>query len=211
MSEASLLKAAVEQAINRYLELDPHSTRRLARLSGKTVALELTGLDLTLVYGISPAGVQLLPSQGAAPDATLRGTPLAFATLSLSDNPGKALLEGGVRVDGDTGVGQDFGDLLGKVDIDWEELAAGLLGDPLAHQLGNLIRGLRAWGRRASDSLSADLGEYLQEEARELPPRSELEHLLTDIDRFRSDVDRLEARIRRLERRRGDESGGHDA
>lgn len=210
MSEASLFAATLEQAINRYLLLDPASERRLARLSGKSVAMEVTGLGMHMVFGISNAGVQILPLEGSEPDARLSGTPMAFASLSFSDNPGKALLERGVRLEGDSSIAQDFGDLLGKVEIDWEELAARALGDPVAHQLGNLLRGTGDWVRRATGSLRSDVGEYLQEESRSLPSAGEVEHLLSGIDTFRSDVDRLEARIRRLQRRLGDTPLGDD-
>lgn len=211
MSGSSLFTATLEQAINRYLLLDARSEHRLAQLSGKKIAMELTGVDIRMMFGVSTGGVQLLHAGDGEPDARLSGTPLAFASLSLSDNPGKALLEGGVRLEGDSTVGQDFGDLLGKVDIDWEELLSHVLGDPLAHQLGNLLRGANDWARRATGSLRSDLGEYLQEESRDLPTTGEVESLLNGIDGFRSDVDRLEARLRRLQNRLNNaQSGDHE-
>ncbi|HEX5514246.1 MAG TPA: sterol-binding protein, partial [Gammaproteobacteria bacterium] len=51
-------------------------------------------------------------------------------------------------------------------------------------------------------TVEANLGEYLTEEARQLPPAAEVAGFLDDIDRLRQDTDRLTARIERLERAR---------
>lgn len=204
MSEASLLAATLEQAFNRYLAMDPGSRRRLDRLIGRRVDLEILGLGLRLRFSVVRNGVQLLSGEADAPDAVLRASPMALARLRLAENPGKALVEGEVGIEGDSAVAQDFGDLMGAVDIDWEELAAHLLGDATAHQLGRWARGAMRWARRSADGLARDLGEYLQEESHQLPPRTEVETLLDDIDRLRSDLDRLAARIERLERRAED-------
>lgn len=203
MNGATLLGAALEMALNRYLALDPQSQRRLARLSGRRVDLELVGLGLTLRLGVASSGVQVLSDPVGKPDAVLRGTPIAFARLGLAEVPGKELLSGGVTVEGDGPIGQDFGELLAGVDLDWEELTAALLGDVAAHQLGNAARGAGDWLRRAAASLRQDLAEYLQEETTTLPTRLEVERLLDEIDVFRSDVDRLAVRVRRLEQRSG--------
>ena len=205
MSGAPVLGAGLELAINRYLALDPATPGRLARLNGRRIDLELVGTGLTLRLGVANHGVQVLSEPQGEPDALLRGTPIAFARLSLAEVPGKELLAGGVTVEGDGGVGQDFGALLGEVDVDWEELVAGLVGDVAAHQLGNVTRDAAAWLRHATGVLRQDLTEYLQEETAALPTRLEVEHLLDEIDTFRSDVDRVAARLRKLEQRLGGE------
>jgi ubiquinone biosynthesis protein UbiJ len=43
--------------------------------------------------------------------------------------------------------------------------------------------------------------EYLQEEGRDLPTRTEVDEFLADVDRLRDDAERLEARLARLESR----------
>jgi ubiquinone biosynthesis accessory factor UbiJ len=47
--------------------------------------------------------------------------------------------------------------------------------------------------------LQQNLAEYLREEARLLPDKSQIKDYLTDIDKLRADFDRLEARISRLQ------------
>jgi ubiquinone biosynthesis protein UbiJ len=57
------------------------------------------------------------------------------------------------------------------------------------------------WGRQAADSLARNVGEYLQEEGRDVPARAELEHFLDAVDHLRDDVDRADARLKLLEAR----------
>ena len=89
-------------------------------------------------------------------------------------------------------------------DIDWEELLSSYLGDPISHQLGNVSRGAKRWGRQAGDTLTQDLAEYLTEEGRFTPRRGELDAFVTAVDGLREDADRLEQRVRRLLDRRAE-------
>ena len=68
----------------------------------------------------------------------------------------------------------------------------------IARQLGNLFRLSGKFIGESSRTLAQDITEYLQEEARWLPTRTEVNYFLNDIDELRSDVDRVDARIQRL-------------
>ncbi len=206
MKAPTLLTAAVETALDRALALDPETAGRLAGLEGRVLALELAGLDLTL-YLVLGRRIQVLGGYEGEPDAAISGTPLALARMPLEEK-GRSLFAGEVRLSGDSEVAHRFQAALEDLDIDWEELLAGAIGDPAAHQLGRGVRGLGRWLARTTDTLAADLGEYLREESRLLPARIELDNLFSDIDRIRSDADRLEARIRRLEERLKTGEGG---
>lgn len=108
------------------------------------------------------------------------------------------LFSGGVEIRGDVELGRRFKEILGSIGIDWEEQLARIVGDVAAHQAGNLVRGIAAWGWGVLDSLSRDMVEYLQEERHQVPPAAEIDAFLSDVDQLRIDADRLEARVRRL-------------
>jgi ubiquinone biosynthesis protein UbiJ len=195
-----LALGTLEAALNHYLALEPEARGRLAELHGRVVALEILGLGLTLYLVPAPNGIQVLDRVEGEPDAILTGTPLGLARLGASRDKAGELFSGQVRVRGDTELGQGFSELLGAVEVDWEELLARLTGDVAAHQIG---RGLRTLGRRARETrrtLEQDLTEYLQEEARLLPGLAEIEAFQEEVDVLREDTDRLEARVQRLER-----------
>jgi len=203
-----LLRAGLELALNQALALDEDSPARLAPLAGKVVALELVGLGLTLHLAVDPGGVRVLGDYRGRPDVVLRGTPVALARLGAGDRR-RALFAGEVRMEGDLEAGRRFEALLAELDIDWEEHLARWIGDAPAHQLGNLVRGLRRWVDHARGALARQLGEYLREESGQLPSRAQVQAFLDAVDRLREDAERLEARVRRLEARRGrPEEGG---
>ena len=57
------------------------------------------------------------------------------------------------------------------------------------------------WGRKAADSFSTNVAEYLQEEGRDVPSRVEVEEFLEAVDQLREATDRLDARLSRAESR----------
>lgn len=189
---------SIESAINRYLALDPDTCRRMAALEGSSVGLDLRGLDLQLFVLPHSQGIRLLGSLEQEPDAVLHGTPLAMANLGLGGNTEKTLFSGDVRISGDVETGQAFKAVLDAMDIDWEEQLAGLTGDVVAHQLGNMARRARDFLQRGRATLAQDTGEYLKEELRVLPSRIEVENFSRDVAGIRSATDRLAARVQRL-------------
>jgi len=195
---ASLL-AGLEAALNRYLYLDPEATARMAALQPRSIAIELTPLQLTLYVVPAANGVQLRSQLETAPDTVLRGTPLGLAQLGLGSQGGKTLFSGSVAIEGDVETGQAFKAILDEMDIDWEEQLARLTGDVIAHQLGNTARRAAGVLGHARRTLERDIGEYLQEELRVLPTRIETENFSADVSRLGMDIDRLAARLRRLQ------------
>lgn len=203
MSSVTLLPQAalalLESAINTALALDPETLRRLAALEGKVIALDLEGSAVTLFLLAGADGFRLMGHYEGAPDTRLRGTPLALLRLGAG-RPGEGMFSGTVKIEGDVELGQRVQRILGGLDIDWEEHLSRLTGDVVAHQVGNLVRGVLRWGEQAASRLERDLADHLQHERRDLPPRWEVDEFLAAVDVLRSDVDRLEARLRRLDK-----------
>ena len=191
--------AALEQVLNRAIRLDPETPARLALMHGQVIELQLLGTGLSLFLIPEPQGIQLLSAFDGAPDCTLRGTPLDLARMRGSRKSADQLFSGAVAIEGDTQLAHRFGEFLAGLDIDWEEQLAKLTGDLIAHEVGNLARGLLDWGGRQTRTFEQNLQEYLQEELRLLPSRPEVEPFLADIDCLRDDTERLQARIKRLQ------------
>jgi ubiquinone biosynthesis protein UbiJ len=139
------------------------------------------------------------------PDTLLTGTPASLFRLAVIHS-GDQLFDSGVEFHGDTEKGERFRDILASVDIDWEELLSRLMGDSIAHQIGNVARSVTAAASRGLTSLEKDVSEYLREESRLVPTAIEVDNLLEEIDTLRLDTDRLEARIQRLEKLHRDKS-----
>jgi ubiquinone biosynthesis protein UbiJ len=73
-----------------------------------------------------------------------------------------------IRIAGDAEVAQRFRDLLQHTQPDFEEELSRVVGDVAAHQVANIARGFFDWGRKAADSFSTNVAEYLQEEGRDV-------------------------------------------
>jgi len=196
--------AGLEAAINAYVGLDPVTRGRLAELHGRTVGVEVLGLGLTLFFTADEAGrLQVLGALEGEPDCWLRGTPLDLLRAGDRDKGADQLFSQRVRIEGDSGLAHRFGAILGDIDIDWEEQLSRLSGDVVAHEVGSAARAARDYGRRAGRTAEQNLKEYLQEEARLVPTRYELQEFLDAVDGLRDDVERLAARVERLKARQG--------
>jgi ubiquinone biosynthesis protein UbiJ len=193
-----ILGFAIESSLNAYLHLDPDSGGAMGEIDGRVIEFRLIGPDLSLFCIPSDGQIQVLTKHDGQSDAVVSATPLAFFRVGISGDPSKVVSNADVQFSGDLEVGRTFYDLLVGAEIEWEELLAGRIGDIAAHQIGNVVRDMRAWLGHTRDSLRMDLSEYLQEESQIVPTRTEVEIFMDGVDTLRSDVDRLQARLERL-------------
>lgn len=193
----------LESVLNRNIAASSAARKLCRQLEGKTLAMHLTGVPLNIQFRSDGERMTLDTAQGDAGDAnaTLSGSPLSFMRLA-GPSPESALRSGAVHIEGDAEVAQAFSELLKHARPDLEEELSRVVGDVAAHQIGNLARSALAFGRRASDTFTRNVAEYLQEEGRDLPTRVEADEFIAGVDAIRDDVDRLEARLALLEARR---------
>jgi len=196
MSLMSVFLKPAEQSLNRVLLLDPETPNRLRPLSGKVLMLEITGTEIGLAVEFTDNGVRLHQGREDA-DASVRGSAMALMAVAMEPEGGGG---GHLEFTGDVGVVQKVRTFFAGLEIDWEEHLSRVTGDAVAHQMGNIARGLQRWGRRSTRVFGENLADYLTEERRGLPPRAEAEEFLQAVSRLRQDGDRLEARIARLEK-----------
>jgi ubiquinone biosynthesis accessory factor UbiJ len=195
------LLAVVEQALNRYLALDPEGAAAFDPLAGRIIAIEAKGFGTRITVIPGARGLQLFGAYDAELDCLIQGSPLALARLGMAERKEAQLVTGEVEIAGDTALAQAFSAALARLDVDWEEQLAQVIGDPFARQVGNRVREAEHWSRRTSASMTANLTEYLQEERRLLPTRYEVEAFLNQVDTVRDDVERLGVRIEHLAKR----------
>ncbi|CAD6881228.1 Ubiquinone biosynthesis protein UbiJ [Methylomonas albis] len=194
-----LFIATLEGALNRYLALDDNLEQYLTPMAGKVIALHISSFDSNLYLCPTINSIQVLESYPGLADATLSGSLSALGLMGLSATPMRSLFKGEVRIEGDTQVARRLQRLFEKLDINLESKIARYTGDAFAQGLSKLFRGSRDWTQHTLTTFRLNLEEFLQEETRELPAKSEAELFFRDIDTCRSDCDRLDARLDRLE------------
>lgn len=192
------LEAAVATALNNYLRLDPVALQQLAHFNDKVIAIELQGTGLTFYLLPSRDRIDVMTAYAGEPDTIISGTPLSLAELGFGDAH-RTLFSGDVTIRGDVETGQAFKRLLDKMEIDWEEHLSRLTGDIAAHHLGDLVRGIRSWGKQALHTLGNNLAEYLQQESHALATDQDVAEFSNAVDRLRDDSERLQARISLLQ------------
>ena len=188
-----------EAAINRLLQLDPDTRVRLGALEDKVIRLRLGNVEPIEIYVLpSASGVQLRETHERPPDVTLSGDVPVFARLTLRRFVPEIVAAGEVQISGDIDLGRRFQHILEKLDVDWEEPAARILGDVAAHQLGNAVRGVARWSRHALHTLGQDAAEYLQEESRLLPLHTRAAAFRQAVEAMHAEANKLETRVARL-------------
>ena len=198
MSIAEIAARTLQGAFNRCLAFDSLSRERFAKLQGKVIAIELLGVGVTVFVMPEAEQVVLHAHYEGDADVTLSGSPFAFARMGLADDSADTLFKGDVSLTGDSALGQHFGEVIKGLEIDWEEMASRVMGDVLAHKLGDVVREGATWSRDNFASSQQTLADYLQEELRQLPVRDEVDGFMAEVDTLRNDVDRAEARLNRL-------------
>lgn len=192
--------APLESLLNRNLAASAAARALCQRLDAKVLALHVEGVPLSVYFKSHGESMTLHTEHQGTPDATLSGSPLSLLRLA-GPAPEAALRGGSVHIEGDAEVAQTFSELLKAAQPDLEEELSRVVGDVAARQIGNAARSALGFALRAKDTFMQNIAEYLQEEGRDVPNRTEAEEFLQGVDKVRDDVERLEARLRLLEKR----------
>jgi ubiquinone biosynthesis accessory factor UbiJ len=191
----------LEALLNRNIAASAAARSLCKRLDAKVLAVHVEGLPLSIYFRSQGTSMTLDTQHEGEANATLTGTPLSFLRL-VGPSPEAAFRGGTVQIQGDAEVAQTFSELLKQARPDVEEELSRVIGDVAAHQVGNVARSALSFARRASDTLRQNVAEYLQEESRDLPSRTEADEFIAGVDKLRDDAERCEARLSLLEKRR---------
>lgn len=199
MSAKPILLAALENALNGYLAMDPDKSRFLAPLDGKVIAVTVQPFNETIYLCPTTESIQLLDQYPESPDTHITGSIWALGWMGLSSKPMRSVFSGNVKIEGDVHTGRKFQELFEKLDIHLEDKLSLFTGDWIAHQIGSFFRAGQNWSKEALETFRLNLTEYLQEETRDLPSPPEADIFYHQIDELRTSYDRLHSKISRLE------------
>ena len=186
------LLAPLRNLLNRQIERSTPARQEARALEDRTLAVRLRNTALTLYLTVRDGQLELQRDYGADPDVILDTTPLGLAELTRGDASG-----GRIEMSGDPVIAQHFQGLLRHTRPDWEEELSRIVGDVAAHQFGNIVRSVVAFGQRATGSVSRSAAEFIQEERRDVPAPSELSEF---GERVASIAEKVESLTRRVEK-----------
>ena len=112
--------AALEQALNRALQLDPHVGEQLAQLAGSVFQLHCTTPELEVFMLPDAAGITLMGYWDGEVTTGIRGRAADFADLATATDPAAALINGDLELTGDSAPLLALQAILAGLDMDWE-------------------------------------------------------------------------------------------
>lgn len=189
----------LESAGNHLLAYDLDLLERLQPFFGRRFRIELTEPAASFELRPCPDGFIIEPVEEQGADVTLSGSLWAFSRLAREGAHSNVFAQGKIQMHGDAELGQAFQRELGRMQIDWEELASTVVGDAAARGLHRLLLGMGDWAEQSARYFRENTGDLLREEWKLTPSREEIEDLGERIDTLRADTARLEARIRLLQ------------
>lgn len=194
MQIPTMILSTLERSINRVLSTAAGGPQAIQTLDGKVIEIHLQDLDVSVWAASNGRSLRLSAVDPGRRDLRLAGRSSEMLKAAL-EGRASGHFPSEVTVEGDMDTARQVQQLLKAVDPDWEEALAGITGDTVARGLGQAARRGFGWGRETADALSRNLAEYLRDELRAVPDRSEVESFMDAVDRLRDDVERLAARI----------------
>lgn len=195
----TIILQSLAHSINAYLDLDPESQPRLAKLYGKIITIEFLPLLFSFQCRFTEKGITIQNDDPTViPNATLRGTPLQMLGVLLEKDNRQHFFANDVVIEGDAEFGQEVVELFDRMQIDWEEHLSHVVGDIPAYHASQLTKQIASWLGTIKESFSHDINEYIHEEAKWMPSDEALQDFFAEIDTLRMDTDRMEARINHL-------------
>ncbi len=192
--------ALLEQAINRYIELDPDYSQKLVPLYGSIIEIELTGIGLRIYLRTDSKGIICQGSFEGEADCVIKGSPIGLLKMSLGEKGAqtKGLFSGEVEISGDILLGQKMKQVLDSIDIDWEEHLSHITGDVVAYRVGQAVKQGFSWMKDNTQQMQANVRDYFIYESEDVPHPGEVNNFVSQIDTLRDDVARAEARLQKI-------------
>jgi len=182
------------EMLNQALRLDPDSAGRVKALSGNCLRLKIKGFPRAIYIRSDGEKLRLSLFHDGDVQASLSGTPPQLLRAAYAEGiPEDVVMEGATDVAG------GFQNLFKRLDIDWEEILSKVLGDAMAHQIGNFVRDAQFQARRVGNTAGEHIKEWVKEWWAVTPYRFEVDDFIGEVAGVRGDTERLQLRIERLQ------------
>lgn len=198
MSLNQLSASAVQTIARRLLKLDVEAKKNLIQFEGQIVHIHIEDIDLDYYFSVVDGELLVAERTEQIISAAISGKLSAFISAVAAERSADSIFKGELNFSGDISIAKQFQSFAQTLNIDWHEPFSQVLGDPLGHTLATGLEKLSGWILQTTQSVTQDISEYLQEEARVTPSDSEQQHFFSQVDQLKSQTDRLGAKIQRL-------------
>ncbi|WP_299687109.1 SCP2 domain-containing protein [uncultured Vibrio sp.] len=192
-----LVTAVIETPLNTLVNDDPALVRRLSRLKGQIIQVNLKELNKTLTFVFSQQ-IDVLSEYEGQPDCYLSLNLSVLPELREQSNITKLIKQDKLILEGDIQLAQKFAQLMTDCKPDLEEWLSRVTGDVVAH---TLVQGVKNVGGLVAKQLTKHqnhLAQVLTEEWKIAPAPLEVVHFCDQVDDVKSSAARLEAKLNAL-------------
>ncbi|CAK1772600.1 ubiquinone biosynthesis protein UbiJ [Vibrio crassostreae] len=192
-----LVTAVIETSLNTFVNDDPALVRRLSRLKGQIIQVNLKELNKTLTFVFSQQ-IDVLSEYEGQPDCYLSLNLSVLPELREQSNITKLIKQDKLILEGDIQLAQKFAQLMTDCKPDLEEWLSRVTGDVIAHTLVQGVKNVGGLVAKQATKHQNHLAQVLTEEWKIAPAPLEVAHFCDQVDDVKSSAARLEAKLNAL-------------
>lgn len=192
-----LVTAVIETSLNTLVNDDPALVRRLSRLKGQIIQVNLKELNKTLTFVFSQQ-IDVLSEYEGQPDCYLSLNLSVLPELREQSNITKLIKQDKLILEGDIQLAQKFSQLMTDCKPDLEEWLSRVTGDVVAHTLVQSVKNVGGLVAKQATKHQNHFAQVLTEEWKIAPAPLEVAHFCDQVDDVKSSAARLEAKLNAL-------------
>jgi ubiquinone biosynthesis protein UbiJ len=197
-----LALAALEDMLNKALDLDPATRLQLNQHLGRSILVNVQFPHLSILVFLDEGKVRLTPAEDhLSHEANATVTASGFDLIKQALNKEQVISQSGLQIEGDVFFLHELQKISHQIDIDWEFGLSQFVGDISASQIGQGVRSLFDFAKQAANAFLNNSSQFLREDAQILPKKWQVDDYIEEVQELRSDIERLEARIILLQQR----------
>lgn len=192
-----LVTAVIETSLNTLVNDDPDLVRRLSRLKGQIIQVNLKELNKTLTFVFSQQ-IDVLADYEGQPDCYLSLNLSVLPELREQSNITKLIKQDKLILEGDIQLARKFAQLMTDCKPDLEEWLSRVTGDVVAHTLVQGVKNVGGFVASQANKHQNHFAQVLTEEWKIAPAPLEVAHFCDQVDDVKSAAARLEAKLNAL-------------
>ena len=192
-----LVTAVIETSLNTLVNDDPALVRRLSRLKGQIIQVNLKELNKTLTFVFSQQ-IDVLSEYEGQPDCYLSLNLSVLPELREQSNITKLIKQDKLILEGDIQLAQKFSQLMTDCKPDLEEWLSRVTGDVVAHTLVQGVKNVGGLVAKQATKHQNHFAQVLTEEWKIAPAPLEVAHFCDQVDDVKSSAALLEAKLNAL-------------
>ncbi|MBW3697681.1 SCP2 domain-containing protein [Vibrio sp. T187] len=189
-----LVTAVIETSLNTLVNDDPDLGRRLSRLKGQVIQVNLKELNKTLTFVFSQQ-IDVLAEYEGQPDCYLSLNLSVLPELREQSNITQLIKQDKLVLEGDIQLAQKFAQLMTDCKPDIEEWLSRVTGDVVAHTVVQGIKNVGGFVAKQAGKHQNHLAQVLTEEWKVAPAPLEVAYFCDQVDDVKSATARLEAKL----------------